>query len=102
MANCVKNLYICRYGCCSVLILDQGREFVNVVDKRLFTMTKTEHQIYHLQINGLVEWFNQTLQHCLVKVVNNNQTNWDEKLDGALRVCLLTAQQTEIHQNLNF
>ena len=57
---------------------------MNVVDKRLFTMTKTEHQIYHLQTNGLVEWFNQTLQHCLVKVVNNNQTNWDEKLDGAL------------------
>lgn len=51
-------------------------------------MTKTEHRIssayYHPQTNGLVERFNQTLQHSLVKVVKENQTDWDEKLDGVL------------------
>ena len=50
-------------------------------------MTKTDHRIssaYHPQTNGLVERFNQTLQRSLVKVVNENQTDWDEKLDGVL------------------
>jgi len=58
-------------------------------------MTKTEHRIssaYHPQTNGLVERFNQTLQRSLVKLVNNNQTNWDEKLDGVL-FAYWTAQQ---------
>ena len=76
-----------RHGCCSVIISDQGREFVNAVNKRLFAMTNTDHRIssaYHPQTNGLVERFNQTLQRSLLKVVNENQTDWDEKLDGVL------------------
>ena len=32
----------------------------------------------------MLEKFNQTLQRSLVKVVNENQTDWDEKLDGVL------------------
>ena len=77
------------------MISDQGREFVNKVNRKLFQMTKTEHCIssaYHPQTNGLVERFNQTLQRSLVKVVNDNQIDWDNKLDGVLFV-YRTAQQ---------
>ena len=77
----------CRYGCAKIVISDQGRELVNQVNRHLFTLTKTEHRIssaYHPQTNGLVERFNQTLQRSLIKVVNSNQTDWDEKLDGVL------------------
>ena len=69
------------------MISDQGREFVNKVNRCLFKMTNTEHRIssaYHPQTNGLVERFNQTLQRSLVKLVNNNQNDWDELLDGVL------------------
>lgn len=69
------------------MISDQGREFVNKVNRCLFKMTNTEHRIssaYHPQTNELVERFNQTLQRSLVKLVNDNQNDWDELLDGVL------------------
>ena len=69
------------------MISDQGREFVNKVNRCLFKMTNTEHRMssaYHPQTNGLVERFNQTLQRSLVKLVNDNQNDWDELLDGVL------------------
>lgn len=80
------NFYV-RYGCTKVVISDQGREFVNKVNQCLFKMTNTEHRIssaYHPQTNGLVERFNQTLQRSLVKLVNNNQDDWDGLLDSVL------------------
>ena len=39
---------------------------------------------YHPQTNGLVEKFNHTIQSCLLKVVNENQTDWDLHLDPVL------------------
>ena len=70
-------LYICiRFGCCEVIILDQGKEFVNKVKDQLLYLTQAHHKVssaYHSQTNGLTERFNQTLQASLIKVVNNSQ-----------------------------
>lgn len=74
-------------GCPSVLITDQGREFVNELSAKLYGMTKTEHRIssaYHPQTNGLTERFNQTLSRCLAKAVNDSQDDWDELIDTIL------------------
>ena len=60
---------------------------MNQVNKNLCARFQTEHRIstaYHPQTNGLVERFNQTLQRSLVKMVNKNQDNWDEYIDGVL------------------
>ena len=70
-----------------MVISDQGREFVNQVNQHLFSLTKTKHRIssaYHPQTNGLVERYNQTLQRSLIKMVNQQQTDWDDFLDGVL------------------
>ena len=70
-----------------MVISDQGREFVNQVGKDLFSITlilNTEHRQPTPQTNGLTERFNQTLQRALIRLDNNSQNNWDEKLDGIL------------------
>ena len=80
---------------CNVLISDQGREFVNSVKAELFARTGTEHHVtsaYHPQTNGLTERFNQTLQTALVKMVNENQNDWEDHLSAVL-FAYRTAQQ---------
>ena len=78
---------MCRMGCPRVLITDQGREFVNSLSSELYSITHTEHRItsvYHPQTNGLTERFNQTLTRCLAKVVDESQSDWDEKINTVL------------------
>ena len=79
--------YFNRYGCCDVAISDQGREFVNHLEQELFHLTGTNHRItsdYHPQTNGLTEHFNQKLQTALIKMVIEEQNDWDEHLPAVL------------------
>lgn len=66
---------------------DQGREFCNQVIDRLEACTGFKHRVtsaYHPQSNGLNERFNQTLKINLQRLVDENQTNWDELIDDVL------------------
>ena len=77
----------CVYGCLSLIISDQGQEFINEVSDFLFAKTNTQHRVtsvYHPQTNGLTERFNQTLSNCLVSKINESQNDWDDKLDAIL------------------
>ena len=84
-----------RFGCTNVVIFKQGREFVNKVNDELMELTGSDHRVtsaYHPQTNGLVERLNQTTQNVLLKLVNENQDNWDELLPSAL-FAICTSQQ---------
>ncbi len=62
---------ICEYGCPKVLQSDWGMHFVNRVIKNLTEKFRIKHHLsspYHLQTNGLVERFNQTLCEKLAKL----------------------------------
>jgi len=88
-------IHINRFGSTEFVISDQGREFVNQLSEQLFRLTNTRHKMssaYHPQTNGLVERYNQTLQRSLVKLVNQQQNDWDDLLDGVL-FAYRTAQQ---------
>ncbi len=77
---------ICKHGCLQVLQSDQGTYFVNRVIQDLSEKFKIKHRLstlYHPQINGLVECFNQTLCEKLAKMAEEI-TMWDEFIDSAL------------------
>ena len=77
----------CRHGWPKVIQSDQGREFVNEINTRLFQLTDIQHCVssaYHPQTNGLDEHFNQTLVNTLKKVIDSSTDDWDQHLSAAL------------------
>ncbi len=69
---------ITRHGSPAIIQSDQGREFVNQLNKHLFELTWVKHRIstaYHTQTNRLDERFNQTLVNSLTKMTGESQTS---------------------------
>ncbi|XP_047141221.1 uncharacterized protein LOC124816193 [Hydra vulgaris] len=88
---------ICRHGCASIQINDQGRGFCNKVSENLLNLTGTCQRItsaHHPQANGLVERANRTIQGSMLKVLNGEQEKWPHSLDG-----ILFAFQTTRHKS---
>ena len=78
---------MCRHGCFSIQINDQGREFVNEITNELHRLTGVEQRItsaYHPQANGLVERQNRTIKNSLIKVLDENATQWPYIIEGVL------------------
>ena len=78
---------ICRHKVLKQIQSDQGREFVNSLNNQLFRLTGVQHIIstaYHPQTNELDERFNQPLQRAIMKMVEENQNEWDKFLDSDL------------------
>ena len=76
-----------RYGCPVELVTDQGGHFINEVIRELVTQHLIIHKkstVYYPQANGQAESSNKVLLAILKKLVNENRTDWDEKLYSAL------------------
>ena len=89
-ASTTKFLYEniwCRFGCPIELVRDQGTHFINKIVHELSTYYAVVHKKstpYYPQANGLAESTNKTLQTILKMIVNENRTDWDQKLHSAL------------------
>ena len=99
-----KFLYeiICRHGCMSIQINDQGKQFVNEVSENLHEMTGTEQRItsaYHPQSNGLCERQNCTIKDSLVRVLEDKKNGLllNGLLDG-----ILFAHRVSIHYSTKY
>ena len=77
----------CRYGCPIELVSDQGGHFINHIIRELthhYAVVHKKSTPYYPQANGLAESTNKILQTILKKIVNENRTDWDNKLQSAL------------------
>ena len=69
------------------VVSDQGVHFLNRLIRDLMThyaVVYKKSTPYYPQANGLAESTNKTLQTILNKIVNENRTDWDDKLHNAL------------------
>lgn len=88
----------CRYGVPSTLHSDQG---ANLTSQIIFSLCKcleierTQTTAYHPQGNGQVERFNRTLEAMLVKLVRENQRDWDIPK-------VLLAYRTALHKSTGY
>ena len=77
----------CPYDCSIELISDQEGHFLGQVVESLPTFYAVFHKRstpYYPHANRLAKSTNKTLQNILRKIVNENQTDWDTKLQSAL------------------
>jgi hypothetical protein len=93
----VKHLQtlICTFGPPGTLLSDAGREFINMIVAKLcekFAIIKRTTSAYNPRVNGGTERVQKTLIGMLIKLADNNPTDWPSKLDVTL-----LAYRTSVH-----
>ncbi|CAL9696274.1 unnamed protein product [Knipowitschia caucasica] len=86
VAQCILKFFY-RFGAPKRILTDQGKEFVNELNKELCKMLNIERSLcapYHPQTNGLVEKHNGTIQRALCKLVSERPETWDTYLDRVM------------------
>ncbi|CAL9690844.1 unnamed protein product [Knipowitschia caucasica] len=86
VAQCILKFFY-RFGAPKRILTDQGKEFVNELNKELCKMLNIERSLcapYHPQTNGLVEKHNGTIQRALCKLVSERPETWDTYLDPVM------------------
>ena len=76
IADVLTKEFICRFGVPLMIHTDQGRNFESKLMAEvceLLDIKKTRTTAYHLQSDGMVERFNQTLKAQLSKFADHNQ-----------------------------
>ena len=93
------NEIISRHSAPSVLLSDQGAQFMSSLVKETcdyLLVTKINTTAYHPQTNGLTEKFNGTLCQILSIYGKENQSNWDELIPTALFAYRTSIQETTL------
>jgi hypothetical protein len=87
IANFVYEDIICRHGCPTELLSDQGPSFRSELMEEFCNIMEIRHKLsspYHPQTNGLVERFNRTLCESLAKYVHAFGQEWDLYIPSVL------------------
>ena len=87
IAQVFFDLIISRHSCPHTLLSDRGSQFMSKLMSEIYTIMnikKLNTSSYRPQTDGLVERFNGTLAQSLTMYCNNNQTDWDQYLQGVL------------------
>ena len=79
-ARVLSNEVFARYGICSTLHSDQGRNFESDIFQdlcRMLEIKKTRTSARNPRCNGQTERFNRTLVRMIKAYLKNEQTDWD-------------------------
>ncbi|KAJ8364561.1 hypothetical protein SKAU_G00133920 [Synaphobranchus kaupii] len=80
-------LLFSRVGLPEEILTDQGTPFMSRIMRdlcQLMKVTQLRTSVYHPQMDGLVERFNQTLKKMLKKTMEADGRNWDQLLPFVL------------------
>ena len=94
-ARVLLNEVFARYGICSTLHSDQGRNFESGIFQdlcRMLEIKKTRTSARNPRCNGQTERFNRTLVRMIKAYLKNEQTDWDLHLG-----CLAAAYRSTPH-----
>ncbi|KAM4567054.1 uncharacterized protein PAE49_010515 [Odontesthes bonariensis] len=78
---------IYRHGCPKRILSDEGRDFVNDLNRSLCKILGIERSVtavYHPRTNGLDVKTNHNIKRALIKLVNERRDNWDVFLEATL------------------
>ena len=79
----LRSGYFGLFGAPAYLISDQGKAFTGHLITNLcelYGVQKLRTSPYHAQINGQVEWMNQTIIHMIGKLEQDKKARWSEHL----------------------
>ncbi|GBM86167.1 Retrovirus-related Pol polyprotein from transposon 412 [Araneus ventricosus] len=79
--------YIARYGCPDILVSDEGSNLIAGTMASLYRtldIKKIQTTAFHPQSNGLLEVYHRGLGDAPSHLVNDNQLDWDERINLAL------------------
>ncbi|MCG8032936.1 MAG: DDE-type integrase/transposase/recombinase, partial [Candidatus Thiodiazotropha taylori] len=97
VAKCLVSEVISRFGVPSYIHSDQGRQFESQLYQEvcfLLDIKKTRTTPYHPQSDGMVERFNKTLEGLLRAFVNDEHSDWDERLPYVLMAYRSSVNET--------
>ncbi len=86
MAEALTKIFS-RVGVPSILLSDQGSQFVGSVMEEVYRLLSVQHvtiSVYHPQSNGLVEKWNGTLKSMLRKLCAERPSDWDRYVEPAM------------------
>ena len=97
VAKCLVDEVISRFGVPSYIHSDQGKQFESELYQEvcfLLDIKKTRTTPYHPQSDGMVERFNETLEALLRAFVNEEHSDWDERLPYVLMAYRSSVNET--------
>ena len=80
--------FIAVFGVPAKLLSDRGVNFTSALVEELcaaFGIQKCRTTVYHIQCNGQVECFHQTLFHMIVKLAHDKKAQWEQHLPELLQ-----------------
>ena len=88
VAHILYEHFISVFGVPAKLLSDHGTNFMSVLDEELcfaFGIQKCKTTVYHIQCNGQVERFHQTLFQIIGKLAEDKKTQWEQHLPELLQ-----------------